>query len=88
MKTNEINFEQIKNETITLVAERLGINANTITIDSDMEKDLGADSLDTVELLMDIEQKFGVHIGDNEASGIHTIGEAVQHIYDTLSEEN
>lgn len=69
-------FEKIK----TILAEQLGADADEMTMDTNIAKDLGADSLDVVELLMSIEDEFEVEIPDEEIENIKTIGELVDYI--------
>ncbi len=69
-------LEKIKN----ILADQLGANAEDLTAETNMAKDLGADSLDVVELLMSIEDEFGVEIPDEEIENIRTIGELVDYI--------
>ena len=66
----------------TIVSDRLGWNEDEITLESDLRRDLGFDSLDEVELIMDIECEFGISISDEQANGIET----VQQIVDSLVE--
>ena len=63
-----------------IVAEQLGIAEDEINIESSFTKDLGADSLDTVELVMAFEEEFGTEIPDEEAEKITTIQEAITYI--------
>lgn len=63
-----------------IVAENLGVNEDEIKADSHFIDDLGADSLDTVELVMAFEEEFGIEIPDDDAEKIRTIGDAVQYI--------
>lgn len=60
-----------------IIVEKLGVAAAAVTPDAHFTKDLGADSLDTVELIMEFEKEFGVSIPDEEAEKIQTVGEAI-----------
>ena len=67
-------FEKIRN----LIAEQLYIDAEKIKEDSGFVDDLGADSLDIVQMLIAMEQEFGVSFDDDEIKGIKTVGDAVR----------
>lgn len=61
-----------------LVAEQLGIEKDTITVESNIIEDLGADSLDTIEMLMTLEDEYGISIPDDKIGQIKTIGQIVE----------
>ena len=63
-----------------LISEQFGVEADTITVDTTFEDDLGADSLDVVDLLMSIEDEFEVEIPDEEVENIKTVGALVEYI--------
>ena len=63
-----------------ILAEQFDVEEDTITMDTDIQEDLGADSLDVVDLLMSIEDEFGVEIPDEEVENLHTIGDVVNYI--------
>tara|TARA_B100000686_G_C16725491_1_gene937533 strand:- start:1344 stop:1583 length:240 start_codon:yes stop_codon:yes gene_type:complete len=63
-----------------IVADHLGIDEQKVTDESSFIDDLGADSLDTVELVMAFEEEFGAEISDNEAEKILTVGDAIKFI--------
>jgi acyl carrier protein len=63
-----------------LVVEHFGVQADQVTTDASFVKDLGADSLDTVELIMALEEAFNVQIPDEDAEKIITFGDAVKYI--------
>jgi len=63
-----------------IVADHLGIEETKVTDESSFIDDLGADSLDTVELVMAFEEEFGAEISDNEAEKILTVGDAIKFI--------
>ena len=63
-----------------IIAEQLGVEEEDITPDSSFVEDLGADSLDTVELVMAIEEEFDIEIPDEDAEKITTVGDASQYI--------
>jgi acyl carrier protein len=69
-------FEKIKG----LVADQLNIEEDEITMESSFLQDLGADSLDIVELIMAFEEEFDIEIPDEEAEKIETVGDAVEYI--------
>ena len=69
-------FDQVKE----ILVDRLDIDEDDITMEAHLRDDLKADSLDLVELIMDLEERFGVKISDEEAQGIGTVGEAVDFI--------
>nr|YP_009293606.1 acyl carrier protein [Rhodymenia pseudopalmata]AOM64288.1 acyl carrier protein [Rhodymenia pseudopalmata] len=64
----------------SIIAEQLGVNETKVTLEANFASDLGADSLDTVELVMAIEEEFSIEIPDEEASKILTLDEAVKFI--------
>ena len=63
-----------------MVAEHLGVEEDKVTDESNFIDDLGADSLDTVELVMAFEEEFGAEISDSEAEKILTVGDAIKFI--------
>jgi acyl carrier protein len=63
-----------------IVVEQLGVEENQVTTEAKFVEDLGADSLDTVELVMALEEEFKLEIPDDEAEKISTVGQAVEYI--------
>tara|TARA_B100001996_G_scaffold346660_2_gene303737 strand:+ start:348 stop:584 length:237 start_codon:yes stop_codon:yes gene_type:complete len=63
-----------------IVVEHLGVESNKVTESASFIEDLGADSLDTVELVMAFEEEFGIEIPDDAAESIQTVGDAVNFI--------
>ena len=63
-----------------IVVEQLGVKEEEVTLEASFVDDLGADSLDTVELVMALEDEFGLDIPDEEADKIKTVGDAVKYI--------
>lgn len=69
-------LDKIKN----MLEKQLGIDKSKITEDSDIIKDIGADSLDIVEFLMDAENEWGITIEEEDVKNLHTIGDVVKYI--------
>ncbi len=63
-----------------IIVEQLGVNAEQVTDGAKFVEDLGADSLDTVELVMALEEEFGTEIPDEEAEKLTTVGEAIAYV--------
>jgi len=63
-----------------IIAEQLGVEEDEVTPESSFVEDLGADSLDTVELVMALEEEFGIEIPDEDAEKILTVGKALDYI--------
>jgi len=68
------------------VISQLGVDAEKVTTDSSFIDDLGADSLDTVELVMAFEEEFDMEISDEEAQKLRTVGDVVTYLKDKVSE--
>jgi acyl carrier protein len=71
-----IDFEKIKK----IIVDQLGVDESEVTMEASFVDDLGADSLDTVELVMALEEEFGIEISDDDAEKIITVGDAIKYI--------
>ena len=70
------HYEKIKE----IINDKLGVENSKITIEAEFIKDLGADSLDTVELIMQFEEEFGIEIPDEDAEKLLSVGQALDYI--------
>ena len=77
---NQEIFEKVRD----IVADLLDIDSGTVKPESKFQADLGADSLDLVELIMEFEEQFGGEISDEDAQNITTVGEAVQYVEERM----
>ena len=68
------------NKVKEVIIDKLGVEENMIKLEAHFVNDLGADSLDTVELIMEFEEEFGIEIPDEDAENITTVGSAVDYI--------
>lgn len=64
----------------TIIVDRLGVDAEKVTLEASFKEDLNADSLDVVELIMELEDEFNLEISDEDAEKISTVGEVVNYI--------
>ena len=70
-----------------IISEQLGVKKEEVKTESSFIDDLGADSLDTVEVVMALEEEFGIEIPDEDAEKITTVGQAVKYIEDKISKK-
>ena len=63
-----------------IIVDKLGVSESEVTPEATFTQDLGADSLDTVELIMEFEKEFGIQIPDEKAETIQTVGDAIEYI--------
>ena len=70
----------VEERVIDIVTEQLGVSRDQIKDDTSFVNDLGADSLDTVELVMELEEEFDINIPDDAAEKIQTVGQAIEYI--------
>ncbi len=67
-----------------IIVEKLGVDESEVTTEASFTNDLGADSLDTVELIMEFEKEFDISIPDEQAENIQTVGQAVSYLEEQL----
>ena len=79
-KPSDSNREKIRAEVVEIISNRLGVGKEQITDQTTFQEELGADSLDVVELVMELETEFEITIPDEEAERIRTVGEAIEYI--------
>ncbi|HEY3570864.1 MAG TPA: acyl carrier protein [Thermoanaerobaculia bacterium] len=72
----------------SIIVEQLGVDEEEVTLDASFTEDLGADSLDIVELVMAFEEEFGIEIPDEEAEKISNVREAVEYIQNNAGDQN
>ena len=73
-------MSEIQNKVIAIVVDKLGVEESKVTPEANFTSDLGADSLDTVELIMELEKEFNISIPDDDAQKIATVGDAIAYI--------
>jgi len=73
-------MSEVKEKVIAIIVDKLGVDESEVTLESSFTNDLGADSLDTVELIMEFEKEFSIAIPDDQAENIATVGDAVTYI--------
>jgi len=80
-------MSDIREKVKKVIVDQLSVNPEEITDDASFIEDLGADSLDIVELVMEFEEQFGIDIPDEEAEKITTVGQAIKFIEDKKATE-
>ena len=80
LKQTHLMSDNIKDQVKEIIVERLGVDPEKLTDDAKFIEDLGADSLDTVELVMTFEEKFGVEVPDEDAEKLKSVADVVAYI--------
>ena len=73
-------MSDVSSKVVDIIVDKLGVDENQVTETAAFTTDLGADSLDTVELIMEFEKEFGITIPDDKAETISTVGDAIKYI--------
>ena len=73
-------MSEIESKVNAIIVDKLGVEASEVKPEASFTNDLGADSLDTVELIMEFEKEFGISIPDDKAETIQTVGDAISYI--------
>ena len=81
---NFIIMENVKEKVVSIIVDKLGVNPEDVVETASFTNDLGADSLDTVELIMEFEKEFNVTIPDDQAEKISTVGDALKYIEENI----
>jgi acyl carrier protein len=79
-----MDIKQLEEKVKDIIVEELGVERDKLTPDASFMEDLGADSLDTVELVMAFEKEFDIDIPDEEAEKLRTVGQAMQYLHDKM----
>lgn len=77
-------MSDIKGKVTAIIVDKLGVDESEVTPEASFTNDLGADSLDTVELIMEFEKEFDMAIPDDQAEKISTVGEAIKYIEENI----
>jgi acyl carrier protein len=77
-------MSDIESRVRAIIVDKLGVDENEVTLEASFTNDLGADSLDTVELIMEFETAFGIGIPDDQAESIATVAAAIKYIEDNV----
>ena len=88
MGNDEVDVKAIESKVVEIISEQMGSDKSEITRETSFINDLNADSLDTVELVMEFEDEFGMSIPDEEAEKIQTVGAAVDYIVNTIQSKS
>jgi len=86
--SSDINIQEIEAKVIEIVSEQMGVDKSEVTRDTSFINDLNADSLDTVELVMEFEDEFDMSIPDEEAEKIQTVGAAIDYIIEIVRSQS
>jgi len=79
-----MNSEEIMAKLVPIIVEKLNVSAEEVVSSAHFDNDLGADSLDKVELVMDLEKEFGIKIEDEQAASFQTVGSVVEYLENVL----
>jgi acyl carrier protein len=87
-KSSVPSREEIQESVVQIVCDQMGVSRDKVTPETSFINDLGADSLDTVELVMEFEDEFELNIPDEDAEKIQTVGDAIKYIEEKSSEKD
>jgi acyl carrier protein len=88
VSVDEVDIQAIENKVIEIISEQMGVDKSEITRGTSFINDLNADSLDTVELVMEFEDEFDMSIPDEEAEKIQTVGAAIDYVVNIAQSKN
>jgi len=88
VSVNEVDIQAIEDKVIGIISEQMGVDKSEITRETSFINDLNADSLDTVELVMEFEDEFDMSIPDEEAEKIQTVGAAIDYVVNVAQSKN
>lgn len=77
--------QDVESKVKSIIVDKLGVDESEVTADANFTNDLGADSLDTVELIMEFEKEFDISIPDEDAENIATVGNAIDYLKEKVS---
>jgi acyl carrier protein len=80
LRGGEVSMAEVLERVTKIIVDRLGVDESQVTLEASFKEDLGADSLDVVELVMELEDEFDMEISDDDAEKISTVGDAVNYI--------
>ena len=80
-------MSEIESRVKSIIVEKFGVSESEVTKEASFTNDLGADSLDTVELIMEIEDEFGISIPDDLAEKISTVGDAIRFVEEEVAKK-
>ena len=83
----ELTKDEIRAKIKKIVVDNLGVSEDQVTDDAQFSQDLGADSLDQVELVMALEEEFGAEIRDEDADSLNTVGDAINYIEKRIADK-
>ena len=77
-------MSDVKSKVISIIVDKLGVEEGEVSTEASFTNDLGADSLDTVELIMEFEKEFNIAIPDEQAENIGTVGQAITYLEENI----
>jgi len=80
-------MSDVHSKVVSIIVDKLGVEESEVTKEASFTNELGADSLDTVELVMALEEEFGIEIPDEDAEKMTTVGEAIKYIDNKIKEK-